>query len=366
VGRWETTNQGEYLAVGVGTAIAGFRADLGLIDDPIRSKEDANSKLIRDKHWDWYNFDFKTRSKPNAAYVFIYTPWHEDDLGHRILAAEGPEWTVLRMPFYAEENDPLGRAPREMLWSEWYKPEMFPKDARVASALYQLRPSPEEGDFFKKDWLVEYKHSTDVPEGRHYSVSDHAVSLKQEADPTLLVNFVVDEKEDIWIKDDFFWERANTLVVCNQMLSMAEGHRPVCWFAGKEHITASIGPFLHKLQQERGVYFTIEESVSKRDKPTRCQAIRGRMALGKVHFPAYHRRYHEIKHEILSFPVGTHDEWPDCLGEIGRGLQSLTRHFLPKENEKEFGSVPFVPTLSWIKESSGRTERTGTERYGGR
>jgi hypothetical protein len=44
----------------VGTGIAGFRAKLGLIDDPIRSRQDADSELIRDRIWDWYINDFKT------------------------------------------------------------------------------------------------------------------------------------------------------------------------------------------------------------------------------------------------------------------------------------------------------------------
>ena len=42
-GRWEPDNGGEYYAAGVGTGIAGFRADGALIDDPIRSREDADS-----------------------------------------------------------------------------------------------------------------------------------------------------------------------------------------------------------------------------------------------------------------------------------------------------------------------------------
>ncbi len=46
--RWATTEGGEYLAVGVGVGIAGFRADLGIIDDPFGSREDAESRRIRD------------------------------------------------------------------------------------------------------------------------------------------------------------------------------------------------------------------------------------------------------------------------------------------------------------------------------
>lgn len=70
-GRWALTNGAEYYAAGVGTGIAGFRARLGLIDDPIRSRQDADSELIRDRVWDWYINDFKTRLIPNAAEILI-------------------------------------------------------------------------------------------------------------------------------------------------------------------------------------------------------------------------------------------------------------------------------------------------------
>ncbi len=65
--RWATTEGGEYLAVGVGVGIAGFRADLGIIDDPFGSREDAESRRIRDRVWDWYSDDFSTRLKRDRS-----------------------------------------------------------------------------------------------------------------------------------------------------------------------------------------------------------------------------------------------------------------------------------------------------------
>ena len=41
-GRWYTTNGGAYLAAGVGGAIPGFRADFGIIDDPIKGRQSAD------------------------------------------------------------------------------------------------------------------------------------------------------------------------------------------------------------------------------------------------------------------------------------------------------------------------------------
>src|SRR4029077_20568217 len=114
--RWSLTNGVEYAAAGVGTGIAGFRARLGLIDDPIRSRQDADSELIRDRIWDWYINDFRTRLVPHAAEILIQTRLHEDDLAGRALNHE--EWRVISLPALAEPGDPLGRRLNEPLWCD--------------------------------------------------------------------------------------------------------------------------------------------------------------------------------------------------------------------------------------------------------
>jgi hypothetical protein len=107
-GRWSLDNGAEYYAAGVGTGIAGFRAKLGVIDDPIRSRQDADSELVRDRIWDWYINDFKTRLVPHAAEILIQTRRSEDDLAGRALNHE--ERKVVSLPALAEPGDPLGRA----------------------------------------------------------------------------------------------------------------------------------------------------------------------------------------------------------------------------------------------------------------
>ena len=64
--RWALKTGGEYLAAGVQAGIAGFRADLGIIDDPFGSREDAFSERVRERVWQWYINDFSTRLKPGA------------------------------------------------------------------------------------------------------------------------------------------------------------------------------------------------------------------------------------------------------------------------------------------------------------
>ena len=70
-GEWETNKGGSYFAAGVGSAITGRRADLGLIDDPVKSRKEADSELARNETWQWYLSDFFSRLKPNAAQIII-------------------------------------------------------------------------------------------------------------------------------------------------------------------------------------------------------------------------------------------------------------------------------------------------------
>lgn len=196
--RWATSEGGEYLAAGVGMGIAGFRADLGIIDDPFGSREDAYSQKIRDKIWDWFLNDFSARLKPAAKRIVMHTRWHEDDLAGRILdAAKKGQYRVrqLVLPARAEENDPLGRKPGEYLWDEPngynYGGFLRARERELSSlewsALYQQRPVAEEGEIFKRaDWRVYTANTWPDPRERAYVVAslDPAYTEKEENDPS--------------------------------------------------------------------------------------------------------------------------------------------------------------------------------------
>ena len=158
--QWETTKRGRYRAAGVGGAIAGTRAKLVIIDDPTRSRADAESETVRESQWNWFTGDLRTRLKPDAAIVVIMTRWHPDDLGGRLLERQPGLWRVVSLPAIAGEDDALGRAPGEWLWDSGgygYGGELRKVHAeyeaagamRDWSALYQQTPRPADGALFK-------------------------------------------------------------------------------------------------------------------------------------------------------------------------------------------------------------------------
>jgi predicted phage terminase large subunit-like protein len=159
---WETTEGGGIRAVGVGSGVTGHGANAIIIDDPVKSRQEAESRAYRDRVYDWYTDDLYTRLEPNAALILIQTRWHEDDLAGRILASDdGPNWTVISLPAEAEENDPLGREIGEPLCPERYDTDALADRRRVLgsygyNALYQQRPSPPEGGIIRREWIRHY------------------------------------------------------------------------------------------------------------------------------------------------------------------------------------------------------------------
>lgn len=352
---WATTNGSEYRCAGVGKAIAGFRADLGLIDDPVGSREDAYSAVIQARNYNWFKTDFRTRLKPNAKIVLIQTRWHELDLAGCILKDEANEWEVINIPMLAGPNDPLGRAPGELLWNNYFNERLLrdaQKDAMVFSALYQGDPTPQDGDYFKREWIeAAAYHPSELPplsEMRIYATSDHAISETEYADFTVMLVWGICKNGYAWLLPDFFWDRVDSLKMVNEMIRLMQKYRPVTWWAENEKITKSIGPFLRRAMRESNTFCYVDPITPSRDKQTRAQSIRGRMAAGMVRLPRFHPRYPELLGQFLKFPAGANDDVVDASAYLGLGLDRISVGSSPKPPKPEIFESPPI-TLKWVK-----------------
>lgn len=156
-GEWETAAGGGVRAVGAGAGVAGVNADVILIDDPIGSRDEAESQAHRDRVFDWITNDLLARTEPHTAVVMTMSRWHADDPAGRLLARQAGNWHVLDLPAEAEANDPLGRAIGEPLWpelrgAEWLAEKRIELLDYGFASLLQGRPRPREGGMFKWDW----------------------------------------------------------------------------------------------------------------------------------------------------------------------------------------------------------------------
>ena len=211
VEEWETAIGGCFRAVGVGGGITGFGGNLVMIDDPVKSREEAESEAYREKCWDWFNDDLYTRLEPGAAMILTMTRWHDDDLAGRLLKEmdEGGEhWEVVSLPAIAEESDALKRKPGEALCPERYDIAALEKIKRKLgaysfAALFQQRPVPAEGALFKRAWF-ENKIIEKAPEGLRWARGyDLAVSQKTSADYTASFRCAYDREGNLYIADGF-------------------------------------------------------------------------------------------------------------------------------------------------------------------
>ena len=151
--RFGTNTGAEYYATGVRGPITGRRADLILIDDPVKSQAEADSPAAREQLWNWFRSDLTTRLKPGGRMILVMTRWHPDDLGGRI--ADGPDpWRTLRLPALAEADDPLGRESGAPLWPEWEDAAAIARrrellGERTFASLFQQDPRPRTGRLFQ-------------------------------------------------------------------------------------------------------------------------------------------------------------------------------------------------------------------------
>jgi predicted phage terminase large subunit-like protein len=115
---WDLANphRGGVVAAGVGGGITGTGAHLMVVDDPLRGREEAESRAQRDRVWDWWTSTAYTRLEDGGAVVLIMTRWHPDDLAGRLLQqmASDPmadQWQVVNLPaIWPGSHDPAPQA----------------------------------------------------------------------------------------------------------------------------------------------------------------------------------------------------------------------------------------------------------------
>ena len=330
--QFSITDGAEYYAVGAGTGISGFRADLGLCDDLFGSREDAWSDTVREKRWDWYVNDFGNRLKPGAKRVLMNTRWHELDVAGRIQAQierGDVRGKVIDIPAIAGERDPVGRQPGQYLWDDdpkytygqWLRGRQKEMSAMEWAALFQQRPAPEDGDYFKAEWIKTYDIGPAKETLRIYGASDFAVTadggdytvhgvvgLDPEGRPYLLDLWRKQAASDVWVEQ-----------LCDMVLKW----KPVGWAVEKGQIASGIGPFLDRRQRERRAYVARSAFPTRGDKAVRAQSIRGYIAQHGLYIQANAPWYADLRTEMLGFPAGRNDDQVDMLGLIGQLLDLM-------------------------------------------
>ena len=334
--RMNTNHGGAYVAAGVGTAVTGRGANIALIDDPFKDREEADSERRRELVWDWYRSTLYTRLMPGGAIVLIQTRWHEDDLAGRLLDQERDQWEVLELPAINTQ----GKA----LWPEWYDETALARikatiGPREWSALYQQQPQPDEGTFFKREW---FKNWQQLPKLRYYGTSDYAVT-DGGGDYTVLTIWGVDENGDVYRREQWKGQTASDEWI-ERELDLIAKYKPLCWFGEGGVIQKAIEPMLKRRMRERNVHCRLEWLPSVADKPTRARSFQAMAATGRVHFEPG-----ADLSEFLVFPAGKHDDEVDTASLIGRAIDQAHPAIVRAEQRK-------APGDRWDRAFKGKEE----------
>jgi predicted phage terminase large subunit-like protein len=333
-GLWSLNNPyGGYAAKGVGQGIAGYRAHMAVVDDPVGSRADAESELNRKNLFDWFSADFTTRLLPGAPMFIVATRWHPDDLIGRVQQmnkeGKGIPYEIVNISAICEEEpDPLGRKIGECLWPE-FTPISFYLNlketlpSRDWSSLYGSNPVNSEGALVKSEWFQRYigNIKNEVPNLRITLSVDTASKTNERNDYTVIL---------VWLQDT--GGKHYLLDVVRKKLEFPEMCQEIDETARRWNASAILvedkgsGTQYIQTRQGKAPAPIIAVAVNQNSKDFRFDAVTPMFEAGLVHLPERSSWLTDYETELLSFPLAKHDDQVDATSQYlswARGKQNF-------------------------------------------
>lgn len=324
---------GAMFSTGIRGTITGKGANILIIDDPVKNSEEARSKGIRDKNWDWYQSTAYTRLEPDGKVILIMSRWHYDDLAGRCLRESGEHWTILSLPAIAEQDEDYGvlkRKAGEPLWGERFSLEDLQRIKETIgsywfNALYQQRPTENEGDLFKREYFryfVEEQEFFILFNGQErkevirkndciiFQTVDLAITEKETSDYTVIGTFVVTPKKDLLVLDIY---RARIDMPTQKRVIRDLFNRFSPSFIGIEAQAYQLG----LIQELRIEGLPVKELRAVKDKVARALTIATRYEAGSVYHKRGAKYLGDFEDELLRFPLGEYDDQVDVMSYAG-------------------------------------------------
>lgn len=313
-GRWHTDRGGGMITAGVGGPITGRGGHLIIIDDPVKNWEDAQSPTMRKRAVDWYQSTLHSRVEPNATILLLMTRWHEADLAGWLLSGENEahaDWTEIKIPAIAEEKDPLGRAAGEALCSERYDIEKLNGLKRAVgsqkwAALYQQRPSAQEGNIIRREWIRFY---TGMPEKLEEWIESWDLTFTAKANSDFVVGQVWGRKG----AQKFLLDQVRARMgITDTIAALTNLSRKWPQATLKLIENKANGPAVQDLLKAKVSGLVLWEPVG--DKVARLNAVAPQFEAGNVFLPhpSHAPWINEWIEEVVTFPNGANDDQVDA------------------------------------------------------
>jgi predicted phage terminase large subunit-like protein len=315
-GRWNTSKNGDYFAIGVGGTVTGKGADLLIIDDPHSEQEAALAATnpdVFDKVTEWYTSGPRQRLQPGGAIIIVMTRWAMRDLTGQVLKAAaargGDKWDVIEFPAIMPSGKPL--------WPEfWSLAELEALREELPNskwqAQYQQNPVGNESAIIKRDWWQWWE--ADHPPQCEYILQtwDTAFEKTNRADYSAGTTWgVFTNDEDNGSKNlillNTYRKRVEYPELKKDVLQEYKDYEPDGVLIEKK---ATGAPLIYEL---RAMGIPVQEFTPSKgqDKISRLNSVSDIIASGKVWVPRT-RWAEELVDEIAAFPSGEHDDLVDA------------------------------------------------------
>lgn len=137
-----------YLATSPGGTATGFGASLLVVDDLIKSYEEACNEATKEKHWEWFTNTMLSRLEEGGKIIIIMTRWASDDLAGKALE-ELPEsgYKIKHINMKALQDDGTMLC-EEVLSRKSFEAKKKVMGEDVVSANYQQEPIDLKGRLY--------------------------------------------------------------------------------------------------------------------------------------------------------------------------------------------------------------------------
>ncbi len=327
VTRWGIQgHMGGMVAVGFGGAMTGKGYSLGLCDDYVKDRQEAESALIRQRTWDSFTQDFLTRRAPVSITFALATPWHTDDVIGRAKKAMKdpafPRFEIVRFPAY-DEGDQKPPYDQGILFPErfpraWYDAQKATLGTYGTAGLLQCNPKARSGNILKIDKVQIHD---EAPEGLRWVRAWDLASTEKEilkSDPDWTAGILEAVKYEtvagvaiphLWIKHVLRgqWEapeRDRRIVQIAQM--DGPGVR-----VGTESVAGYKDTYTRLKETLSGVR-NVDKIVPATDKLVRVNPLEPIFEVGNVHLIRgdWNQAFLD---ECGEFPSGAHDDQVDAM-----------------------------------------------------
>lgn len=325
---------GGMISRGILSGVTGRPADLMIIDDPVKNRQEADSKTYRDRIWAEWNDSFKSRLSFGAKVIIIQTRWHEDDFAGRIIKNE-KHVTVINLKCEADNNDPLGRKPGEALcpeigkgneWLKDFKSTFTTKEGnRTWNALYQGSPTPDDGNIFKRKWFQYYEKLPTLP----YMLISVDATFKDKEDNDFVSIQVWGKKNVDFYLVDRVKEHLGFTETLNVIRQLRNKYDQCSAVLIEDKANGSA--IIEVLQREFSGVVPINPEGGK---IARANAVSPSFESGNVYLPKTAKWLYDYETELISFPNAEHDDDVDCTTQALNRLRSITALEMSEEQKE--------------------------------